>query len=451
MAFQPENVNAAEPPLVYTQNNAPAPTGKAFSPASFADFQNQNTLYMSADGRLQFINSDTGEVTREGEKPDARFERWALKAAVNKLLPKSRTAKCHRARRPFSSATVYRTVQEGRAKAFYSGLQVCANVWCCPICAAKISERRREELKIAIDRAKEQGLNVCMLTLTAPHYAGQNLTELLDKMQAAYIKLWRDKAGKRLIQRFGLVGRIRAFEVTYGDNGFHPHFHVLLFYPNSVRVEPAEMEDAVFPVWLNACTKKGLPAPSRKHGVKVDLGYGAVETYIAKWGLESEMTKGHIKRSKTGYSMTDLLREYLATGDKEFARIWLIYARAFKGRRQLVWTNGLKARLLVEEKTDEQLAEEQVEEADLFAELTVEEWRSVLYTRSEAALLHVAEKYPQDFWVFMSSILQTYLQAEEAAARQRTRPTRQRLAAADDVPKDVWILPERKNWKPFWA
>ena len=67
--------------------------------------------------------------------------------------------------------------------------------------------REEEELKKAIDEAKKQGLCVSMLTLTAPHYKGDDLADLLDKMTAAQTKLWKDKAGKRLIETYGIVGR----------------------------------------------------------------------------------------------------------------------------------------------------------------------------------------------------------------------------------------------------
>ena len=126
--------------------------------------------------------------------------------------------------------------------------------------------------------------------------------------------------------------------------------------------------------------------------------------YVAKWGLDSEMTKGHVKRSKTGYSMTDLLRAYLYTNDKQFSNLWLVFAKAFKGRRQLVWTNGLKARLLVEDQTDEELATAQVEEAVQFAELNTEQWQAIYRTNSEFYVLNCVEKNPAAFDDFLERL-----------------------------------------------
>ena len=44
-------------------------------------------------------------------------------------------------------------------KAFYQGLMSCGGIWTCPVCAAKISERRRQELKQAIEAAQALGLS----------------------------------------------------------------------------------------------------------------------------------------------------------------------------------------------------------------------------------------------------------------------------------------------------
>lgn len=414
-------------PLVYTQNNAPSLSDGLFSVPDNVYIEN---------GKLTIIDKDTGEVLTE-KTPNPRAERWALKSVVNKLMPKSRTSKCHRWRIPTQKPTVYRKHDAEKPRAFYGGLEVCANVWACPVCAAKISERRREELKRAIEEAKRQGLHVSMLTLTAPHYKSDDLAGLLDKMTSAQTKLWKDKAGKRLIETYGIVGRIRAFEVTYGENGFHPHFHILLFTERFF--EPSSMSEAFYRVWKHCCVSKGLGEPSLKHGVRVDVADEAIGDYVAKWGLDSEMTKGHVKRSKTGYSMTDLLRAYLYTNDKQFSNLWLVYAKAFKGKRQLVWTNGLKSRLLVEEQSDEELATAQVEEAEKFAELTAEQWQAIYRTDSEFYVLNCVEKNPAGFDDFINKLCK--LSAEMAVGRggrgdvhvARARPTRPNARGREDV------------------
>ncbi len=63
-------------------------------------------------------------------------------------------------------------------KAFYTGLAVCGSVWSCPVCTAKIQERRRLEISKGMDKAYESGLKCVMVTLTFPHMSFQKLDDL---------------------------------------------------------------------------------------------------------------------------------------------------------------------------------------------------------------------------------------------------------------------------------
>jgi hypothetical protein len=329
-----------------------------------------------------------------------RAERYALKSVVNRIMPKSRTSKCMRWRVPNQAVQVLNSPQYSRA--FYSGLEVCASVWACPVCAAKITERRRVELVSAVATAKAKGWQVFLLTLTVPHGLGDDLSAILDRMMGAWRKTSSTRSGALIRAAIGLEGTVRAFEVTDGANGFHPHFHVLLFLSSNDTTDT--VQTAFLGLWINACVKLGLPPPSARHGVRVDDGSFAA-AYASKWGMESEMTKGHSKRGKNG-SMTpwDMLRECLANQCERSRRRFVVYAEAFKGRRQLYWSNGLRDKLGVVEASDEQLATEQREDASLLAELTDAQWRAVLYTRSEAVLLQVAEDNPADLANFLIGV-----------------------------------------------
>ena len=51
--------------------------------------------------------------------------------------------------------------------------------------------------------------------------------------------------------------------------------------------------------WINCCRLSKLPLPNMQHGL--DLADGTyADQYIGKWGVEHEMTKGHIKKGKEG-------------------------------------------------------------------------------------------------------------------------------------------------------
>jgi hypothetical protein len=114
------------------------------------------------------------------------------------------------------------------------GVAVCGSVWQCPVCAAKISERRRVELQAAVDA--HTGL-VFLATFTVQHSDQDALEALLDDLLKASYKLRTGKAWTLFKQRYGVVGSIRALEVTYGAHGFHPHLHVLFFVAADADVD----------------------------------------------------------------------------------------------------------------------------------------------------------------------------------------------------------------------
>ena len=347
----------------------------------------------SVDGWI--TDSRTGETRLEKPRTsaEARAERFALKSHVAELLPNSRTAKCL-FRRCASKVDVMRDKLHGNA--FFRGLQSCSSVWACPVCAAKIAERRRVELTGAMARADELGLQVSLVTVTVPHGLGDNIKAMLDQLGRAWKFLTCGKQSSAMWRFLGRVGFVRALEVTDGSHGFHPHFHILLFTRCGVPLEV--MQGILSAAWCLACVKAGLPAPHGTYGCRVDDGSKAA-AYVAKgsgWGLECEMTKSHLKRSRSdkGHSPLDLLRASFYDDDKRARARWLIYADAFHGRRQLFWSVGLKKLLAVVDLTDDEIAAAESEKASVIYSLDANQWRLVIRCKAEALILSYAETRP---------------------------------------------------------
>lgn len=361
------------------------------------------------------VDRKTGEIVTKKPDPAAvRCERYALQSVVRSLLPASRTANCLRVRQGNrQEIDVWRSKAHGSAS--YAGLQTCGSVWLDPVCSAKISERRRAELKTAIGTWTETGGAVWLLTLTHPHTARDTLAELLEAEQRALHGFFTNRAGKALKVSLGLAGHVRAWEVTHGrlrthSNGWHPHFHILLFLrelPGDIKALEAE----AFKVWANACRSAGLAVPSAAHGVSLDDGAKAAE-YVSKmgledpranaptpepqapvsgWGLDAEMTKGHTKKAKDGETPFDLLRAVFATKDAEAGRLFCEFAAAFHGKRQLAWSRGLRDLLgLGREETDGEIEAHHEPDAELLGSLTLDEWRAVVAADLRAELLELA-------------------------------------------------------------
>ena len=355
-------------------------------------------IYAKYKNKTEKVDPDTGEVTVL-DPMAARVQRFMLQAVARSLFPKSRIDKCLRIRNKSQDIQVWKSKEHNTAH--YSGLQTCGSVWRCPVCSAKIAERRRVEISKAMDAHKAADGCVNMLTLTCPHQAKDNLADLLKKQAKALNSFWADRQVKAVLAEMESIGQIRALEVTHGrkseqNNGWHPHYHVLIFGGAAVdqaRLDVfqwADWETLLFTRWVNACTLAGLGAPSRAHGLKLDDGTKAAK-YVSKWGLEDEMTKGHTKKARHGETPFDFLRAYLLDKtDKQAAALFIEFAQTFEGKRQLHWSKGLKKRYAITDKSDETLSAEHDQLAQLLGTITLEQWRDVLAVEGRGVVLSLA-------------------------------------------------------------
>ena len=119
-----------------------------------------------------------------------RAERYAMQSVAKDLLPNERVKICLR-----NIVSSYVEVRKHliTEKAFYSGLMICGSVWTCPVCAAKISERRKNELHQATTAHKSEGGYLAMLTLTVRHSKSDKLGTLLEAFNGATNKMMTSK------------------------------------------------------------------------------------------------------------------------------------------------------------------------------------------------------------------------------------------------------------------
>jgi len=379
----------------------------------FQPFENPEVLPVF----VEEIDKKTGEVltyqvTEKGRKlvrtpSESRAKRYALKAVVNDLFRGSETAKCGRLVIPGDKARILNAPAYN--KSHFAGLRQCGSVWLCPVCAAKIAQRRKAELVAATTAAKAMGWQVSLMTATIPHGLGDDPVAMNKKLLKAWGSMMNNRAGIELKKFLGIEGTVRALETTYGVNGFHPHFHVLVFSQPTWTIQ--SIQHGFLPLWQDACVKAGLPRPSDERGLRVDGGEKAAE-YVAKglWGLEDEMTKGHMKTAKSEKGLTPwgFLDDILETDNNQSKVLFKLYAKAFKGKRQLYWSNGLKAKLGIDEVTDEELVAIQDEDANELAELTVDEWRAVRHFGVYAGVLDTSERSPGELPVLLKSLVNDY-------------------------------------------
>ena len=334
-------------------------------------------------------NTTDNSAIRTQQGFQAIKERFKLLDSARKILDGERTQHCFY-NRVDKNDGVGVTFNKFRNKANYTNVMRCANAWGCPVCAAIISEHRKCEVKDAMDWWKKQGGSVLLLTLTVPHYSDTDIKQLKKDLKKAYGKFFKGvRASKDMFERWQIKHYISCFEITHGINGFHPHYHVLLFVPYSLGKQslPGIKQD-MYKVWKDCCLKAGLDEPSEKHGLDLQAGNEA-GAYVAKWGLEHEMTKGHIKKGKeNNRTPFDILRSYTDSENQADSNLFKLYYFAFKGTRQLNWSKGLKKLVSkAEEKTDQEIVDDTDNVAEMLFKLDIEMWHAVRKQKKQGELL----------------------------------------------------------------
>lgn len=308
-----------------------------------------------------FEGRPLGIFTKSLVAPSKRIHDFILQDQSCKLLPKHRVCNCLKKRIDKSkNRTVKYNVD--RKKSHWSNVQRCASLWVCPVCAKPITEGRRNELSIGLDRWKKDFKGGCLLlTLTFSHSIDMPLSVTQLGLRKAYQYFVEHRQIKKIFELLGVKHKIKGQEITWGENGWHPHNHILLLteYPINGFISYREQ---LARIWMDCCIKAGLRSPSMQHGLDIQDGSHA-DKYVAKWGLPEEMSKGHMKKGKNGgHTPFDLLELSIEDkplyGGKLPSKLFQEYAIVMKGQRQLVWGRGLKALLKVTEKTDEEHAQE---------------------------------------------------------------------------------------------
>lgn len=276
-------------------------------------------------------------------------------------------------------------------RASYEGLQTCGSVWSCPCCSARISEIRRGELNRALSWAREAGHSVQMVTLTARHGADDQLSDLLNQMKDALQRLRQHRTFKKL-KKQGLIGTVTATEVTFGYNGWHVHFHILFIFSGAIDLELLRQP------WLASLNKVGLHG----NGAAFDIQNAEqAGNYFGKWGAAEELALTGSKKGRAGRTPQQLLSDSCDQGDRRAGELWVEFSRCFKGRRQLVWSNGLKDLVGVSDLEDEEVAQDQKQDDQIEidrANISHKDWKKVARKRADrrADLLDRAEEVGPD-------------------------------------------------------
>jgi len=307
------------------------------------------------------------ELSRAEYAYAARVRRWQLKALAGELLPGERVSWCCK-RLKEKEGTVSLVYSEEYKRAHLKGVIACGSIWTCPVCAQKISARRREELTGGL---AGKGFAGILITFTLQHNKGSDLATLVNDLVGAVTFTWKGKAWQQLKAGLQIVGSVSGLETTYGDdNGHHPHKHVLLFSKLPAAELDTDETRQQLKDYLYSRYGKRLAAQGytvNDHTIDVKTGAPELERYLSKWSLEFEVSRQDLKEGKHPghYTMFQVLDLIDKGGRDDLKAVFVEYAKVFHGRQQLRYSPGLRALLGLEEqeKSDVELVQETDDES----------------------------------------------------------------------------------------
>jgi len=284
-----------------------------------------------------------------------------------------------------------------RAYGRVAGVCVCGQSICCPVCAPRIAAFRAAEIGEAFKRARDAGFDARLETFTKPHALDTRPNALTVEI-GRFRDLWKKYMKHADRRERGTEGHHLGREVNFGQrNGWHYHHHRLRYdRPDSFDQERARAQ------WLAVLDGAGLWSPGAEiHAYDCgDVDDEAGAKYCAKLALNVDAQARSIgselaSAGTKGRSINMLLGDY-ARGDLNAGVTWLNGVSCVTAGKvsSVRWSKGLRWKLgMSEEKSDEQIAAEEVVESDVYlGALNAHQWRGVLKWRAEFCLCVAANK-----------------------------------------------------------
>jgi len=293
------------------------------------------------------------------------------------LMPRERLALCGVVLRYGASGVVVRRLPDGRAA--YSGLYRCGDFWRCPSCRVTLGIRRAHQIESALRQHVDGGGSALLATYTVPHMRDESLPVVLARLSDTWRRYarnaWHDVLGDHY------VGAVRALEVTHGVNGWHPHYHALVYispglpYLTPVAVALAERWSEVAGAEWRADVRQ----------VARD-GVAAVARYLTTDGVAgaSYEVASPVAKVPAGRSYVQILYDYARYRSSVDAALVYEYAAALHGVHHLTVSPRLRR---LYDFTDPALNWSEIADEDVIALLNSDDWLSILNSGEERNLL----------------------------------------------------------------
>lgn len=291
----------------------------------------QNGLVPPADNATASVSVNAPNL-RLGESRQTALE------ALWTFSNRPRQRHCRRVPNGASDGSV--AVHRSESGTYFTGLQTCGHI-SCPVCGPKIRRAERERVSHIVESHLASGGSVYLFLLSVSHGPHDGLSDLLDAMDAGRSVAIGGKGGSRWAKDrrdHGIVGTAWYREEVKGRNGWHPHYHGLLFTEGELSDdELLLLQERIYGRYREGLATKGRWARRVANSLQPVRSVESLADYVTKQdavaaSIAAEMTRGDVKTSK-GTTPGAMLERFAATGDDAHLQDFLDYEAACEGRR----------------------------------------------------------------------------------------------------------------------
>ncbi|MGH1491795.1 MAG: hypothetical protein ACRBK7_20800, partial [Acidimicrobiales bacterium] len=287
---------------------------------------------------------------------------------------------------------------------YASGLVTCGSPWSCLSCSYKIRAKGARNIAQAVAAHIATGGGVLFATFTMSHDRSDELDRLWKILSAGWAYMTAGRQWVDFKAEFGLVGSIKAVEVTHGGNGWHPHIHVLFFIDEPMNDFDREHDYRAFrrqlrQRWITWFHNKHKRNVSQEFGTRFDPvkpdESDRVGIYCTKVGYELAMADSKIGRTEGQRHPFAIAHDAARNGDKADVMLLREWITGSKRKKSIQWSGEQVKAYVTDDvdKTDLELAQEEQVGDEALLVVDRDLWRDLINRRdgSKARFIRVFE------------------------------------------------------------
>lgn len=225
--------------------------------------------------------------------------------------------------------------------------------WACPVCAPIRAYERANDIEKVITAANSLDMKQFFITFTVPHKSSHSSNYVISHLYKCYNKLMQQRSIRALKDQYNFVGQIKCLDYTLTDNGLHAHIHAIWIFDtpeDPIHLIPA-IGGEVLKRWSALVYKETHRRINQHHGFNIEyMELGDPQdpnaAHIAKYAAKSiSIYCSDGDKDKGSSTPFDLLNS--SSTEEDHAR-YLDFYKGQKGRRHIMFSRGLRARLNVD-------------------------------------------------------------------------------------------------------